>query len=286
LAFEGEGGLSDKKPFSTIQEPNKQRFARSTGSVNQRLVSPVNDKPPPQRVHPGLRQRLERDALQGGLGKPLQRQLENSARPTAQRLRRRYVALGVGMTVVVVGGVLWGLPIWGWLVLLLLTGAASGLTWKARRQHIQHIQATVPAFFDPHAIAALDRVLTQIAPELDAPTLAQLRAIKATLVRMTPRLAQQTVSEVFTQEDHFYVTALVGRYLPDSLQAFLAVPSEVRKNTVGSSSAIMMLHNQLDLLQNGLSQREGLLNLTAKEALAQQARFLQAKHALNDLNPF
>ena len=171
-----------------------------------------------------------------------------------------------------------------------LTGLAAGLWMVARRQSAATSLAEQPLLplFDATALAKLDEVLHHLASEMTEAQLAPLRSLADTLERMAPLMRRVGVNEQFTQEDHFYVTECVRRYLPDTLQAYLQVPRNSRAQptpaTLGAGSepapsADDLLSTQLALLQTELGRREKALNSASTEALQKQQRFLKAKGA-------
>lgn len=264
----------------TPQPPDKQRFASASGPVNRRTAMPAPAAPAPAApvVHHAVQQKLARKTRQHLLGRPLAEQLV--AAPVAKtHIPHARIAVVVGMTLSGTGVLLAGLQ--GavvWAVGSALVGAAVG-TYAMVQQRRTPVQAAV-SVWDPQALVALDKVLAALAPEVPAATLEQLVGLKTSLVRIAPLLATATVNEHFTQDDRFYLAELVRRYLPDTLAAFLAVPSGQREvaGAQGGPSAVALLGDQLRLLQSELSRREQLLVHNTHGALEKQQRFLHAKH--------
>jgi hypothetical protein len=161
-----------------------------------------------------------------------------------------------------------------------LVGVAVGLWVVARRQSTATHAAAQPLLplFDATALVKLDEVLHHLATDMSEAQLAPLRSLADTLERMAPLMRRVGVNERFTQEDHFYVTECVRRYLPDTLQAYLQVPRHSR-TLVGPEvpSADDLLATQLALMQTELTRREQALNSASTEALQRQQRFLKAK---------
>ncbi len=107
-----------------------------------------------------------------------------------------------------------------------------------------------------------------LAPELPEPLLAALVHTK-TQLRELLRLAEfQSPS----MEDGLWLNACVSRYLPDSLQAYQAVPAKLRDEATSQ-----LLLDQLSLLQEQFTRLEQALAAGATEALQSQHRFLRAK---------
>nr|WP_315244240.1 hypothetical protein [uncultured Albidiferax sp.] len=258
----------------TSPSPDKQRFASASGPVNRRTAAPAPATPV---VHPVVQQKIARKALQHLLGSPLAEQLAVPAAKAPTPHDR--IAVVVGLTLAGTGVLLAGLQ--GavvWAAGSALAGAAVGAYALVQRRNTPVVAAV--SVWDPQALAALDKVLTALAPEVPAATLEQLVGIKTTLVRIAPLLATATVNQHFTQDDKFYLVELVRRYLPDTLAAFLAVPSGQREvpGAQGGPSALALLGDQLRLLHTELSRREVLLVQNTHGALEKQQRFLHAKH--------
>lgn len=287
------GEQSPVKPSPKSQPQSSQRFASSSGPVNRRTVrQPLEVSPPPQ-AHASLRQRMAQVQARHRLGQPLSQRLAVGG---SNRLRGATPAASVGAAgALALGGV--GLLLAGlqasWLLgaaSVGLTGLAAGLWMVARRQSAATSLAEQPLLplFDATALAKLDEVLHHLASEITEAQLAPLRGLADTLERMAPLMRRVGVNEQFTQEDHFYVTECVRRYLPDTLQAYLQVPRHSRSQPAPASldagsgpapSADELLATQLALLQTELGRREKALTSASTEALQKQQRFLKAKGA-------
>ena len=287
------GEHSPAKPSPKSQPQPSQRFASSSGPVNRRTVrQPLEAAPPPQ-AHASLRPRMAQVQARHRLGQPLSQRLAVGG---SNRLRGATPAASVGAAgALALGGV--GLLLAGlqasWLLgaaSVGLTGLAAGLWMVARRQSAATSLAAQPLLplFDATALAKLDEVLHHLASEMTETQLAPLRGLADTLERMAPLMRRVGVNEQFTQEDHFYVTECVRRYLPDTLQAYLQVPRHSRSQPAPASldagtgqapSADELLATQLALLQTELGRREKALTSASTEALQKQQRFLKAKGA-------
>ncbi len=287
------GEQSPVKPSPKFQPQSSQRFASSSGPVNRRTVrQPLEVSPPPQ-AHASLRQRMAQVQARHRLGQPLSQRLAVGG---SNRLRGATPAASVGAAgALALGGV--GLLLAGlqasWLLgaaSVGLTGLAAGLWMVALRQSAATSLAEQPLLplFDATALAKLDEVLHHLASEMTEAQLAPLRSLADTLERMAPLMRRVGVNEQFTQEDHFYVTECVRRYLPDTLQAYLQVPRHSRSQPAPASldagtgpapSADELLATQLALLQTELGRREKALTSASTEALQKQQRFLKAKRA-------
>ena len=273
------------------QPQPSQRFASSSGPINRRTVrQPLEAAPPPQ-AHASLRQRMAQVQARHRLGQPLSQRLAVGG---GNRHRGATPAASVGAAGALALGGMGLLLAWlqaSWLLgagAVGLAGVAAGLWMVARRQSAATSLAAQPLLplFDATALAKLDEVLHHLASEMTEAQLAPLRSLADTLERMAPLMRRVGVNEQFTQEDHFYVTECVRRYLPDTLQAYLQVPRHSRAQPAPASldagtgpapSADELLATQLALLQTELGRREKALTSASTEALQKQQRFLKAK---------
>jgi len=120
-----------------------------------------------------------------------------------------------------------------------------------------------------------------MAPEVPEPIAVQLTSLKKLIVRIARHANTAVVDENFTMDDRLYLTECVRRYLPDTLQSYLAVPREQRDAAMlEGQSAAQLLSGQLDLLRAELEKRETGMGRSAAELLLRQQRFLQAKRTL------
>lgn len=126
----------------------------------------------------------------------------------------------------------------------------------------------------------LDQLMQRVAPELPRGLQTQLLEIQQTLVRMAQHTANAGVDENFTLDDHLYLEQCVSRYLPDSIHAFLLVPSGQRDVPLSDTgdSAHAALTRQLELLQASLIEREHRHALHSGQKLLAQGRFLDHKN--------
>ena len=270
------------------------RYASSHAPVNRRTArQPLVRSPPPQ-AHASLRQRVAQVRMRQQLGRSWQQRLAVQAN---QPHRSDRLSLGVLTALAVVGA----LGLWlawleaSWPLALLALGlvllAGAGGWWMRRQPDRTRFQPLLP-LFDATALQRLDAALQQLTDDLRPEHGDALRRLADTLERMAPLMQRLGVNEHFTQEDHFYVTECVRRYLPDTLQAYLQVPRQQRDqalaagpSTPATGSANDLLNAQLALLQTELDRREQALNRASTQALQQQQRFLEAKGSRNRTSP-
>ena len=161
--------------------------------------------------------------------------------------------------------------------------AGLGLIGFTRRRDpaASAAETAIAPLFDEACLLAFDRALDALAPEATEAVAARLTGIKNQLARIAGLTANRPVDEHFTLDDRLYLTELVRRYLPDSLQAYLLVPRAQRANqlTAQAGSAESLLLGQLQLLGAELDKRELKLAHSRAEALMRQQRFLESKSA-------
>jgi hypothetical protein len=135
--------------------------------------------------------------------------------------------------------------------------------------------------FDDQALRRIDQAFEAAAAAVSEPALAHLIALKATAARVALAIHRAEVDGNFTAEHRLYVIEAIRRYIPDTLSAYLQVPSAQRAlpGAQAGPSADQLLLAQLALLQSELEQRELLLHADSVEPLLRQQRFLQAKAA-------
>ena len=253
------------------------KFIVGSRPVNRRTaVRPAAPAPSPV-----ARQRLRANQVRNRLGAPLAEQLMAPIRQ--HRVAPSRLAI-VGGIVAATGGL--GLFL-AWLQASVALAAAStagvagGLFLARPRASAADaaLMAAAPSpLFDPACVAALDRALQPLAAELPPDLVQPLVDIKQLIVRLARHPAAQAVDEHFRPEDRMYVNECLRRYLPDSLQAYLAVPSAQRTLPLADGqTAHGLLLGQLTLLHQELQAREAKLARSASEALLRQQRFLQAK---------
>jgi hypothetical protein len=157
-------------------------------------------------------------------------------------------------------------------------GAVAGGLALLRAGRRAPAVAETPAtpLFDPASVEGFDRAVQQLAADLPADVAQALLEIKQLAVRMARHAG--TPDEYFQLEDRLYCNECLRRYLPDSLQAWLAVPAGQRDAPLAEGrSAQALLLQQLAQLRAEMEKREHKLARGAAEALLRQQRFLDAK---------
>lgn len=171
-----------------------------------------------------------------------------------------------------------------------LAMAALGLyaqAWRRARRSRQEgaqqqgarLGAGVTWALEPNSLQLLDGVLETVSPDLSEALLAQLLALKSSLVRVVALARSPIQGEFHRMENRLYLQECVRRYLPDSLLAYLRIPADHRDAVMEGAgiSAAQALAAQLTLIQNELDRQEALGVAGAGQSLLQQQQFLQAK---------
>ena len=259
-----------------MTQPDPSKYVTADRPVNRRTAGVHLAEP--QAANGAAQERINAVAARARLGRPL---VELAGSPAASAVGRTRPLTILGSMVGAFGGValvLAGLEssvLWlgGGASLLL---AAVALLRRARPQ-ASPAEAVAAPLLDEATLSRLDDALTAVVTELDEATTADVMALKAAIARLA--VLRPVVDEHFTLDDRMYVVECVRRYLPDSLQSFLAVPREHRHSQVLESggTASAMLREQLQLLRAGLEQREGRAAQSAAGQLLRQQRFLAAK---------
>ena len=131
------------------------------------------------------------------------------------------------------------------LVWLSAYGAASATIGSvARRQSRDEIELA----------GALDQLVESAARDLPDGTVERLGRLKALLVRLLAGLPELRRQAVLSGDDAFFVRQVVGRYVPDALAPYLALPAARRADAGASGeSPERMLNEQLELIEEKLA---------------------------------
>ena len=245
------------------------KYASSSRPVNRRTATPqqLMDEP----VNPVIHERLAARWAKSRLGNPLSEQLRASGHKHVHQKMSSWLIAGA--VVAAASGVVLLLAAiqQSWLLAMasiptLAVGSCLILFIRHSSRESGLADATTAAFFDEASIRAFDKVLAALAPEVTDAVATQLMAIKQQLARIALLAVNSPADEHFTIEDRMYLTELVRRYLPDSLQSYLIVPKERRTTQVfeRGATAESLLLDQLKLLGDELDKRE--IKLTKSKA--------------------
>jgi len=264
-----------------MTQPDPSKYVASSGPVNRRTTG-RRDPLPTAPVNPVVQERLAAAKARHRLGPPLAEQL--LVRPAVARPPIKPLA--------VAGAILSAASATGlflaWLQLswLLASAAAVGLlagvllvVRNSRSDGAAPSEAPPPAqLFDEAQLQAIDRTLDRLAPELPDGVATELVEFKHLVVRIGRHPGAAVINENFTLEDRMYVRECITRYLPDSLEGYIAVPARDRGTTLADGqSAESLLAGQLAMLRSELERREARMAIAAAEPLLKQQRFLKAK---------
>jgi len=262
------------------QRPDRN-YVTASAPVNRRTAGA--QAPAAQPVNPVVQERLAATRARTRLGPALVEQVRTGP-AKAQHTPLRAITV-VGAVVAAASGVALFLA---WLQASVPMGAAgaagllAGLVMAQRgmRAHPGAVGQAAPAMplFDEACLQALDRALTQLAPEVPEGVATQLTTLKQVIVRIARQGGAVTADENFTVDDRLYLGECVRRYLPDTLQSYLAVPRTQRDAPMlDGRSAAQLLASQLDLLLTEMQKREAAMARSAADQLVRQQRFLQSK---------
>jgi hypothetical protein len=254
--------------------------------VNLRRSAAEQAAARPPAVAPVARERVLAVHARNRLGAPLAEQLRSPLAAARSRQPVGKVAVVGGMTTA--AGAMGLLLAWLQASMLGAAGAAVvagvGLVVVLRAPKppalagIVSLDAEPPVLVNPASVEAFDRALAALNNEVSPPVLQALVDFKALVVRLARHPAAGAVDEHFRLDDRMYVNECLRRYLPDSLQSYLAVPKEQRLQAVaeGQSPEALLL-SQLAMLRSELEAREQKLARSASEGLLRQERFLKSK---------
>lgn len=253
------------------------KFVVGTRPVNRRTAV----RPAAPVASPVARQRLRTSQARNRLGAPLAEQLAAPSRQRRAAPTRTAIAGGITAAAGGLGLFLAWLQASTSLGIAGVAGLAAGLFLarpRARAGDVAALAVPPAPLFDPDCVAAFDRALQPLSAELPPDLVQPLVEIKQLIVQIGRHPAGGGVDEHFRPEDRLYVNECLRRYLPDSLQAYLAVPAAQRALPLADGqTAQSLLRGQLQLLQKELQVREAKLARSASEALLRQQRFLDAK---------
>lgn len=257
------------------------KFVVGGKPVNRRTAARQGAAPASQ-ASPVAQERLQVARTRAQLGAALSEQLRAAAPRQRRHLSRSAAAAGMagaaGATALFLGWLQASAPLLGAGLAAVVGGLALG--WKSRQPRGDDLAAAQAAspLLAPESVDALDRALEAMAPELPLTLAQELAQFKQLVVRIARHPAAGGTDEHFTLEDRLYVNECVRRYLPDSLQSYMAVPRAQRGAALAEGqSPQALLHAQLALLRGELERREALLARSASERLLQQQRFLKSK---------
>ena len=254
------------------------KYVTSTRPVNRRTAAKQSMQA--QAVNPIVRERLALAQARNQFGAPLAEQLRPSDFAAHRKSLSSLSILGAVCSAASAGtlllaGIQLSLP------LAIVGGVALSpsllMIFYGRRKAVARFQA--PAIFDEASVQAFDTMMHEIASEVPQEIADQLSAIKQQLIRLARLSETLLVDENFTMDDRMYLTESVRRYLPDSLQSYLAIPQNQRSTQIleQGQTAVSLLLSQISLVQAELAKIEVKLTKSAANELVKQQRFLESK---------
>lgn len=259
------------------------KYVSSNRPINSRTTAkPIS---PSALTNPLVQERLTALRLKNRLGIPLSEQLHAARRPRGLTRLHPVMLIGGIVTAVSALGVALA-AIQGSTGLAGYTGMGIllglGVLYVGRRTQVPATSDTIGSFplFSEADLLKFDHALEQATLEVPENIAQCLIELKQQILRIARLAGNIGTDENFTLDDKHYVCQCLNRYLPDSLQSYLRVPSAVRNTQAieGELSASDLLLNQIALIQSELGKREALLNKSAAAQLVRQQRFLEAKN--------
>lgn len=264
-----------------MSDPKKSRnFVVAKGPVNRRTAAP---SPAKAQIAPVLRERMQQAQARHLLGAPLAQRLGGAH--GHKRLQGRLTPVAilqlVGATMGACAGVLGALQgsqMLGVSGAVLLAGC--GL-WAlvVRRLRQDAVPTSAVAWVDAGDLQQLDLAMEHAAAHLPQEAIDPLARLKESMVHCVALMAQSPPGSTWMGEDQLYIREAVRRYLPDSLAAYLQVPSKDRAklDIEDGKTALALLLDQLAMIQQHIDACTSRLTQDAGEALVRQQRFLATK---------
>jgi hypothetical protein len=261
-----------------------KNYAVAKGPVNRRTTAAVPEAKPV--VAQAVLQRVSMAHAKRRLGTPLSQRMAASTQPAAtsalptataivQAIGATICAMGLGLGVIQSSSLVMGVSA------MALGGVAlwAVISRRVRSVEVGSARVVVADVADAQVLAQLDAVMEKMAAEAPQATVDSLTHLKESIVRCTALLAQAQGEGGLASEESLYLREAVRRYIPDSINSCLQVPLKERASLVidGSKSALDLLQDQLQMIQQQLDAREAKLTQFSGEALLRQQRFLAAK---------
>jgi hypothetical protein len=258
------------------------RYVVGHTPVNRRTADPqwLKEAPEPPHLLERARQLRQRHELGAPLADLLDGTEFGAAHPPVPGVA--VAGLIAGTALLPLAGLSGSLLFGGVLgtVSLVLLGFAGWRIAAARRGDTSaQLMAGRAPLINAQALSALDKVLDEVALELDEALMQQLLQLKHALARVIELERSPDANGRFSSEDQLYLQQCIKRYLPDSLLAYLNVPAQHRHQVLAEpeTTPAQALSSQLALILQTLERHETRGVAAASEALMRQQRFLQAK---------
>jgi hypothetical protein len=261
-----------------------KKFAVASAPVNKRLQTPIESAP--AKISPNIQARLQqvraKQRLGGSLAERLPKTLGTSF--SAQALSAGEIMLALGGTISAIGlmlGLIQSSVLISGLGGMCFLGFGLKIFLDAKRKKRQRQESTpiTEDFINSNDIESLDLALEKLAASASDETMEKLLRLKALLLRCVALMTNAQNINLVPSEDRFFVSECMRRYLPDSIRSYLQIPEKDRSTVLieHNKSAIVLLHEQINMLAEQLTAKEASLIQLTGESLVQQQRFLSAK---------
>ena len=261
-----------------------KNYVVSKGPVNRRTTP--NSLTPTTKESPLVKVRVQIAKARQRLGVPLSQRLTAEHSGTSHRKKLSFATIlqAIGGTVSAIGLML-ALIQGSAVMAIFCTALVCGFgAWAYYSAHVMGKDAGTSTLemahlIDTRDIELLDRTMEKLAAQEGQATVDRLTNLKESITRCMALMPSTQLEGSFSTEDHLYIRECVRRYIPDSINACLQIPQKDRTSLLidGSKSALHLLHDQLDMVQNQLNSKENHLTQLAGESLLRQHRFLAAK---------
>jgi hypothetical protein len=270
---------------------NDPKFITSSIPVNSRTTRAQKKE---QKLTPQLQKRRLQTQHQHRFGLSLVDQIHHKKHKVHNLRTSKLAAYSFAFAIAGVCLVLGAIRSSGILIALGSCGlvAASIMLIRQTRnanntQHTSHLTSThTAALFDIESLEKFDQALHLMSVEVSEEIAVQLLDFKQQILRLNQMYTSASISEHFTQEDKMYVVEAVRRYLPDSLHAYLRIPTDQRNQILPQQghSARKLLSHQIELIANELGKREAMLKQNAAVELIKQQHFLESKQSTSNMD--
>lgn len=265
--------LKKNKNYAVAKEPiNRRTHAASRETqpvVAQSVLQRISKAHAKRQLGASLSQRLAVAEQSPNTSRSL------SATSVFQVLCGTFGAVGVGLGLIQRSGFMIG----GSALVVSLVVAWAFVGRRSRPHDPVQPSLSTSDLVDPEALARLDEAMEKMAAQAPPEMVTQLVQIKESIMRCMSLIRAGTDQGNWVNAESLYLRETVRRYVPDSINACLQVPSKDRSTLAmdHSKSALDLLHDQLQMIQGRLDASEANLSLMAGEALLRQQRFLASK---------
>ena len=135
---------------------------------------------------------------------------------------------------------------------------------------------------EPDIRKALERLQRKIKGRVPADVVEKVKGIAETIDSILPRSGRLQAGS----EDLFVLQRTATRYLPDTLEAYLALPRAYAAvhPIAGGKTPRQVLSDQLDLLQSRMNEIADAVNKNDSDRLLAQGRFLEERFGRKELS--